>query len=307
LIGDLYLPNRLELSRRAPGLAMDLAAAKVGGSTVGRLTFGQSVRLVTDVAEHFHVNTPVVGRASSRAGRSEPLATGPGQAAVFAPGTPAEIHWTKDCVQLCVMIPRTTLEGELEELMRRPITRPLEFQFLMDLRTPLGSSWWDALSWVDHGLHGRPSLGLHWLAGRHVERLLLDGLLLGQQHNYSDALDAGPARVVRKPIARAIELLQERPGDPWSSTSLARVVHLSLRSLQEGFKYAVGKPPMAYLRDARLHRIRKELQLALPESTTVQAVAFRWGMVHMSRFSAAYRAQFGEPPSATLRRFPTQG
>src|SRR5690349_12204559 len=78
---------------------MDLAVARVGGSTVGRLSYGQSVRLVTEEARHFHVNTPLAGRALSTAGASELLGTGPGQAAVFPPGAPADIRWSEDCVQ----------------------------------------------------------------------------------------------------------------------------------------------------------------------------------------------------------------
>jgi transcriptional regulator GlxA family with amidase domain len=74
-----------------------------------------------------------------------------------------------------------------------------------------------------------------------------------------------------------------------------------VRSLQEGFKRDVGRPPLTYLREVRLRGIRKDLQRATPNSTTVEAVAYRWGFVHMSRFAAAYRSMFGEAPSHTLR------
>jgi AraC-like DNA-binding protein len=304
VITDLFLPNRLELPPGTDGVAMNLAAARIGQATVGRLSYGRSIRLLTDDARHFHINTPMSGRALSRTGASDPLVTEPGQGAVFAPGAPADIHWTEECVQLCVMIPRATLEFELEQLIRRPLTRQLQFQFAMDLTTPLGRCWRDVVSWADQGLAGRPSLAFHWLAEPHVERLLFDGLLISHQHNYSEALRGGPAPVARKAISQAVDLLHDRPGDPWSSTSLARAVHLSLRSLQEGFKHDLGQPPMAYLRDIRLRRAHQALEQTSPDTTTVQAVASRFGLFHMGRFSAAYRARFEESPSETLRRLP---
>jgi AraC-like DNA-binding protein len=203
---------------------------------------------------------------------------------------------------MCLMTPQTTLESELEQLMGRPLTRPLRFGFGMDLSSPAGRSWWEVLTLVERGLDGRLGIATHRVAGPHVERLLLDALLLGQRHNYSDCVNAPTAPAATGPIARAVELVHDRPGDPWSSTVLAREVHLSVRSLQDGFRRDVGRPPMTYLREVRLRGIRKELQRATPGSTTVEAVAYRWGLVHMSRFAAAYRSAFGEAPSQTLRR-----
>ncbi|WP_094783336.1 helix-turn-helix domain-containing protein [Paraburkholderia ribeironis] len=38
-------------------------------------------------------------------------------------------------------------------------------------------------------------------------------------------------------------------------------------------------------------------------NTSVTDVALRLGFAHVGRFSADYRAAFGEPPAATLRRY----
>lgn len=57
--------------------------------------------------------------------------------------------------------------------------------------------------------------------------------------------------------------------------------------------------PMQYLKDLRLERASAEL---LGGSTHVAGVALRWGFGHLGRFSADYRARFGEYPSETVRR-----
>jgi transcriptional regulator GlxA family with amidase domain len=83
---------------------------------------------------------------------------------------------------------------------------------------------------------------------------------------------------------------------------LAQEVHLSVRALQEGFKRDFDTPPMTYLRQVRLRRVREALDEASPEAATVRAVVTRFGFVHMSRFTAAYREAFHETPALTLRR-----
>jgi AraC-like DNA-binding protein len=301
-VADSYLPNRLVLPRGAAQLDMTLVALRLGSLTVGRLGYGMDLRLVTDNARQFHINAPLVGRAISAGGRSAALVTAPGEAAVFPPDEPAEISWTADCVQMCLMVPRTLLESELEQLLGRSVTHPLRFAPAMNLSTPMGRSWWDALQMIGREFDNGPGLASHPFAGRHLRQLLIDGLLLGQPHNYSETLSAPAAGRCGSAIAMAVELLEDRPGEPWSSTTLAREVHVSIRTVQEGFKREVGRPPMAYLRDVRLRRAHEALQRALPSSTTVEAVALQWGFVHMGRFAAAYREAFGEPPSTTLRR-----
>ena len=61
-------------------------------------------------------------------------------------------------------------------------------------------------------------------------------------------------------------------------------------------------PPMTYLRQTRLRRAREALEAANRDATTVRAVAVGLGILHMSRFAAAYREAFGETPSSTLNR-----
>ena len=129
---------------------------------------------------------------------------------------------------------------------------------------------------------------------------MIDGLLLGQHHTYTDPLSAATSAAPQSVVARAIDLVHDRPDEPWSTVRLATEVHLSVRALQEGFRREVGMPPMSYVRDVRLHRARDLLRVADPDRTTVAQVAARVGIAHAGRFAAAYRDAFGELPSETL-------
>ena len=128
IIAKHYLPNRLHLSRPA-SFDMDLTGVQIGVITAGRLSYGHRVRQVTDEADNFHVNVPMRGHAVSRRGPSKSVQTSAGQGLVFSPGAPAEITWSADCVQLCLMIPRAGLEAELERLLGRSVRSQLRFDF----------------------------------------------------------------------------------------------------------------------------------------------------------------------------------
>jgi AraC-like DNA-binding protein len=303
LITELYLPNRIVGS---DGASLDLRvdAAHLGSSTVGRITYGDAVRVVTDPGTHLHVNATIAGRATSAAGDAEPVVTHPGSATVWPTGRPASIAWSPDCVQLCVMTPVATLETELEELLGHSLSSAVRFDFGMDLERPEARSFRQTVELVNGQLQARDASLAHPRVGQHLERLLVDGLLLGHQHNYREELVAGARPAAHAAVARAVELVNERFGEAWSSTSLARAVHVSLRSLQEGFARDLGTSPMTYLRDVRLRAVRQRLLVAPPDSTTVARVATACGFVHLGRFAAAYRTAFGEAPSATLRRAP---
>ena len=281
---------------------MEVTGLRLRALTVGRLTYGRRVRLRTADAENFHVNIPLRGRAASRSGTGEPVTTGPGEGLVFSPGAPAEISWSADCEQLCLMIPRTCLEAELEQLLGRSLRGRLTFDFAADLQSPLGRRWRTVLDLLVDELDHPTDVGRNPQVGRHLEGLVLDGLLLGQPHSHSDAATRDGPVGLGAAIRRAVELIEERPSEPWTTVRLAAEVHLSVRALQAGFRRDLATPPMTYLRQVRLRRAREALQAADRDATTVRAVAVGLGILHMGRFAAAYREAFGETPSDTLNR-----
>jgi transcriptional regulator GlxA family with amidase domain len=125
------------------------------------------------------------------------------------------------------------------------------------------------------------------VVGRHVEGLVLDGLLLGQPHSHSDAATRDPPVGLGAATRHAVELIEERPREPWTTVRLAAEVHVSVRALQKRFPRDLATPPMTYLRQTRLRRAREALESADSDVTTVRAVAVGLGILHLSRFAAA--------------------
>ncbi len=122
------------------------------------------------------------------------------------------------------------------------------------------------------------------------------------------ATDFQPPRSDRTRLAqsRIVKIAEDYAmayaGDRLYLTDLCRATGVGERSLEYAFKTIMGMTPTAYLTRVRLHRVRKALQSATRASTTVSAEALNQGFWHFGEFSRAYRACFGELPSATLRR-----
>ncbi|VVJ21993.1 Uncharacterised protein [Amycolatopsis camponoti] len=303
-----YLPHRLEVLDRGTDLDMRLNAVRMGAVTAGYLRYGSAVRLGTVDAGGYHVNIPVTGRCEQRCGASEPVFAGPGRAAVFMPGHPADLRWGAGCAQLCLMIERHELELELERQLGRPLGERPRFTTTMDLDTPAARSWLEVLALLEREADRPGGITHHPAAAAHLQSLVIAGLLLAQPSNYSDHLHAPAAPAPPRALRRAVELIEDEPGLPWTSSTLAREVSISVRALQEGFQRWFGLPPMAYLRDVRLTRVHDELAVADPDGTTIAGVAARWGFLHAGRFSTAYRRKFGGLPSETLHgRHPAKG
>jgi transcriptional regulator GlxA family with amidase domain len=214
------------------------------------------------------------------------------------------MRWSAGCDQMALRIDRCAVELELSRMLRREIDAPIAFDVGIHLATGAATGWATTLRFVlDEIRRGSTSIG-HPLVRSRVEQLLIDQLLLAQRHNYAEALETGH-RPARPPtVRRAMELIQARAAEPLTVPTLADLVGVSVRSLQQGFHDYLGTTPLEYLREVRLARARDDLLAAAErdDGTSVTDVAYRWGFGHLARFAGYYKHRYGELPSETLRR-----
>jgi AraC-like DNA-binding protein len=83
---------------------------------------------------------------------------------------------------------------------------------------------------------------------------------------------------------------------------LAADLGVSQRTLEQIFREHLGISPKRFVVLMRLNEIYCDLLRSSPDNATVAELAQRHGIRQLGRFSAAYRVQFGELPSETLRR-----
>lgn len=301
-VSAVFLPHELQVLDLSAPLDMQLNAVQMGTVTAGYLRYGPYVHMRTTDASNYHVNIALTGVTESRCGhRDKVAATSSDRAAIFMPGSPADIHWGAGSAQLCLMLARQAVDRELERLLGRELRKPLEFTVAMDITSADAAGWLSTLDVLEretarpHGVTSFP------LAAAHLESLIIDGLLLTQPHNYSDALTTATSAPCSRAVRRAADLLNDQPDLPWSTAKLAGTVAVSARTLQEGFARSFGIPPMTYLRNVRLDRVHAELLDSTSTTNTISAIAARWGFLHAGRFAAAYKRRFGCSPSRTRR------
>jgi AraC-like DNA-binding protein len=271
----------------------------VGAVTTSYLHCSAELHVVNSKTANYHVNVPLRGHTLWREGPSVVWAS-PTVASVIGPGVAGELFWGADCGQLCVLMPPDSVERELSRHLGRRIGNPVEFHPEMRLATASIQSWVEALRMVCR--QAERTEAIHPLLARSFQNLLINTLLVGQPHNYTEEMTSPVLPGSSKAVRDAIELLRARPEHSWSVGELAEQVHLSVRALQDGFVRTVEVPPMRYLRRLRLGRVRTELLEANPNDTTVTEVAARWGFLHHGHFAAAYRSEFGESPGQSLHR-----
>jgi AraC-like DNA-binding protein len=119
----------------------------------------------------------------------------------------------------------------------------------------------------------------------------------GRDPTIEDRHDAHPAA-----LRRAVAYIDANAHRDIAAADIADAAHVTIRAVQLAFRRHLGTTPLAYVRRLRLELAHRELVAADPESTTVTAVANRWGFGNHSRFTVRYRAAFGTTPSRTLRK-----
>lgn len=267
------------------------------------LRYGAEVEIDPGELESFYlVQIPIGGRARVRHGHRD-VEAGPDLATILNPTLPTRMSWHAGCRKLLVQIDRTVLHAAAEAWTGHALRRPPVFRPALDLRADPARRW----LWLLRGCVGAAEEGRAFAPGaaRHqdvIEQDLIAALLAAQPSTISHF--PAPARApAPRQMRRARSYMHAHIAEPITMADLAQVAGCSIRSLQQGFRARHGCSPTTYLQRIRLDLARHLLATAGPMASVGQ-IADEVGFAHAGRFAGAYRARFGEPPSATLTRMP---
>jgi AraC-like DNA-binding protein len=171
--------------------------------------------------------------------------------------------------------------------------------------TERAASWRRTLGYVGAMLRGDPAIAEAPLVLGSANRLLA-GLVLATFPNdafaaagRADERDAHSVVALR----RAVAFIDASAELDIGIADIAAAAGVSRRATQLAFRRHLDTTPTAYLRKVRLDGAHRELLGAQPHGeVTVTEVAYRWGFSSPSRFAERYRAEYGVPPSHSLRR-----
>jgi len=143
-------------------------------------------------------------------------------------------------------------------------------------------------------LGGRPP-GSRAAVGRLIDVMLIHVMRAWLRMQEDDATD-GWLLALRDPVlARAMNAIHQRPGEPWTIESLAREVSVSRATLARRFTHLVGETPPEYLTRWRMDLAAQRLR---DTDDTVAAIAAAVGYRSDTRSRAGSPAIADSSPAA---------
>jgi AraC-like DNA-binding protein len=211
----------------------------------------------------------------------------------------ADMH---DSVVAVVRLPRPVAAELAEEHTGLPAT-DLRFESITPVSAAAGAQWAQTASFICRQLITSGITEISPLVAHNMTRLAAATLLQTFPNTtMTAAYVPGPGQVAPSAVRRAAAFMDAHAGRPVTVAEVAGAAGVSVRALQYAFRSHYGITPTGYLRRVRLERAHRQLQTADPATgMTVAEAARRWGWANQAKFAAAYRAQYGVPPSHTLR------
>jgi len=259
-------PQSFSLTRRVGAIGPVVVAEVVVGSDV-EIHCGE-------LCSAYRVNVLRSGRVES-VHRGASLISGPGTAAVYQPEGDAGSRWAAGSRLLGVKIDRCVVEDALSDALGLQLTSQIDFTSCMSIEAGAARSWINMLALFAEQLFRPDSLLNQPLAGLPFVDSLVHGLLLAADNPYRSAITGETNVVSPRAVRTAVEIIEEEAHLPLTASSLAARCHVSVRSLQQGFRRHLGASPMAYVREVRLRRALQSLLESDPSTTSASRLAAR--------------------------------
>ncbi|MCC7410830.1 MAG: AraC family transcriptional regulator [Gammaproteobacteria bacterium] len=262
---------------------------------------GSNVLALTPPSRSLQMVVPLSGELLQRR-RDGCFRAQAGEGLIHAPGEPVDLLWKSHCTGIVVWIEQQPFTEMLGRMYGATKPGDLRFRPVIDLTRGAGLSISDALKIMLVELEDDQSLLSRGVTTKQVEELLLTALL----HAAICTDDRAPQRLSAGfgtlRLRRALEFIHAHLHEDLGVQALATITGVCVRTLQYEFVRDLGVGPMTYIRREKLARVRQDLLRASPNELTIIDAAARWGFYDPKYFSKLYQREFGERPSATLRR-----
>lgn len=270
---------------------------------LGTLEYGADVRIGVESSEQldsYSLSLPLCGE-QELIYLDHRIPSNRRMGVIVSPFHSQELSIAGDCKKLSVVIPRVTMRLALEEILKRPVEIPINFDPLMDGQIGASASWWRL---INHFVSEQETGGAIFdqtLFSRDIEASLVRGLILAQKSNYTDEINQCLIGRLPSFLLKAKDFIHSNAREDIRLEDIEHAAGVSRFKLFDGFRKHMGMSPMAYLKKFRLSEVRRQL-LDGGRGTNISTVATEWGFNHLGRFASEYKKLFNEIPSATIHR-----
>lgn len=282
--------------RRARRSHMDFV--RVGGVGLGTIDFGQAMRVDVDQVEDYHLLMFCLRGQAHTLSDGHPVQASASHGMICAPGRSFVADLSADCEQFVVRLDKHMVQAHAGH--------DVQFHHSLDLRRPELQAWLAQLRVLTTSPFLLQAAQAHPLIATELERLLVHLLLAGQRWtddahlNIASPASGPPSGTAPACVRRAEAFIHAHAAEPLRLADIALATDVPARTLLSAFQRFRERSPMQYLREVRLELARQRLRQP-GRQATVATIALDCGFLHLGRFAQAYRAQFGESPSATLQ------
>ncbi|MGO4403339.1 AraC family transcriptional regulator [Bosea sp. RAF48] len=188
----------------------------------------------------------------------------------------------------------------LERLAGRRLDEQLQIATSFDIRQGTGYVLAAILAATVAGSSGGRTPEISPCAADFLQSSWVALVLENLPHNYSRGMSHGGTQNAPLQIRRAVDHILAHAHEDITVQDVAHAAGVGLRTLQQSFRKVLRTSPQEYIKAAKLHGARRELED--PHSQrSVEEIARRWGFANRGHFAAQYRRLFGELPSETRR------
>jgi len=306
-LAQAAVSREIESHRFKCATSADLADSRITCVRLPRtrlfgVRLGSNVFALTPPSRSLQMVVPISGELLQRR-RDGCFRAQPGEGLIHAPGEPVDLLWKSHCTGIVVWIEQQPFAEMLERTYGATNPGDLRFRPVIDLMRGAGLSIRRALETILVELEDDQSLLSRGVTTKQVEGLLLTALLhaaICTDDSTQLRLSAGCGA---PRLRRALEFIHAHLHEDLGVEALATVTGVCIRALQYEFARDLGVGPMTYIRREKLKRVRQDLLRASPNELTIIDAAARWGFYDPKYFAKLYQREFGERPSATLRRY----
>ena len=296
-VGNIYCPH-VTLFKGAAGAPPGLFEIRHAGlQPIVELRYG--VRAKVDAGEfpRLMLMRTCLDGSGTATQRGVEVALRKGQTVPMSAGLSTQLDLDARFSQRSVRLDVARVEAHCARMLNHPLDFGLRFE-LRPFSPALETAWGEAVNLVL--TYASLNLPLSAAATASLDDFLISLVLTNHRHNYTDELQ-GRTHALPPRLVREAEHLMRTGGNELTVTEIAARLRVSLRSLEAGFREYLKTTPLQHLRAIRLGRARECLSAPQPWAS-VTSIALECGFVHLARFSAYYKAAYGELPAQTLRR-----
>ena len=300
IVAEKFCDHRLDRVSRRDDFDACYHRAEGRTASLNFIRYGADVEIEPgELGTFYLIQIPISGGADIDNGTGE-IGTAPGLGSVLNPHRHTRMRWREGCAQLLLQIDAAHLNDVAERLMGRALTSPVTFETAVNEDRTETASWVKRLrtcfTLADKGaVFGAGNLHTQVL----VEEQLIEDFLKSQPSDISPLLEADMPAASNLHVRRAVRFIRDHTCDPITIGQIAEAAGVTPRCLQLGFRSALGKSPMQFLRDERMRQARHMLANAT-DKDRIGDICEKAGFTHFGRFSTEYRKRFGESPRDTL-------